>query len=240
MTKKSKKIFKIITGAVIFLTLPSLLFFGYVFFKYNEDVPIGEQSKQADALAKNMLKSLNFEAYQNTNYIEWTFKKRHHYEWKKDKGVCNVYWKEYKVNLNLNDPQQSKVYVHNFKIEGENASELIKTAVKYFNNDSFWLVAPYKVFDEGAKRSLVKDKNGNDALLVTYEKGGVTPGDSYLWQFDSEGKPTSFKMWTSLLPIDGLEASWSHWTATESGAILPTFHSIFFMGLEISNIKGQI
>ena len=99
------------------------------------------------------------------------------------------------------------------------------------------MVAPYKVFDEGTERRIVKTDTNGDALLITYTSGGSTPGDSYLWLFDTNGKPKAFKMWTSLLPIDGLEASWSDWTTTESGAMLPTFHKLLVLGLEITNIK---
>ncbi|WP_418603800.1 hypothetical protein [Hwangdonia sp.] len=237
---KSKKIFKIVTGVIIFLTLPSILFFGFVFFKYNEDLPTGIQGEKADALAYKMLESLNYEAYKNTNYIEWTFKKRHHFEWKKSENRCDVFWKEYRVNLNLQDYALSKVYVHSFKMKGDMAEGLIEEAIKIFNNDSFWLVAPYKVFDEGVERRLVKLDNNEEALLVTYTTGGTTPGDSYLWLFDEAGKPKSFKMWTSLLPIDGLEATWSDWTTTESGAQLPTFHKLLVIGIEMGVVKGTI
>ncbi|MDO5980720.1 hypothetical protein [Flavivirga spongiicola] len=238
MTKKSKKIFKIISGVVIFLTLPSLLFFGFLFFKYNENLPNGIQGEEADALAYNMLEALDYNAFKNTNHIEWTFKKRHHYKWDKENNTCDVYWKEFKVNLDLNDHTQSKAYVHSFKVESDMAKELKTKALKYFNNDSFWLVAPYKVFDKGVERRLVKLENGDKALLVTYTSGGSTPGDSYLWLLDDSGKPTAFKMWTSILPIDGLEASWSNWTTTESGAQLPTFHKMLVLGLEIGDVKG--
>ena len=37
--------------------------------------------------------------------------------------------------------------------------DFIKTATDYFNNDSFWLVAPFKVYDNGVKRSIVKYNN---------------------------------------------------------------------------------
>lgn len=234
----SKKIFKIITGVIIFFTLPSLLFFGFVFFKYNEDLPTGTKGEQADALAYKMLDALDYEAFKNTNYIEWTFKRRRHYEWKKDQNICDVFWKEYRVSLNLNDYSKSGVYVHSFKMQGDMADDLLKKAISYFNNDSFWLVAPYKVFDEGVERRLVTLENNEDALLVTYTSGGSTPGDSYLWLFDDTGKPKSFKMWVSILPIDGLEATWNDWTITESGAHLPTFHKLFVLGLEIDVVKG--
>jgi hypothetical protein len=234
---KTKKILKITTGVIIFFTLPSLLFFGFLYFKYNEELPTGTQGEKADNLAYNMLEALNYEAYKNTNSIAWTFKKRHHYNWNKSKNTCEVYWKDYKVFLDLNDNTKSKVYIHGFIIDSELSEELIKKAVKYFNNDSFWLVAPYKVFDSGVERRLVKTENNKEALLVTYTSGGSTPGDSYLWLLDNNHKPVSFKMWTSILPIDGIEASWSDWTTTESGALLPTFHKLLVLGIEITDIK---
>ena len=238
MGKKTKNIFKIVTGIIIFITLPSLLLFGFLYFKYNEDLPTGIQGVKADALAYKMLDALDYEAYKSTNHLEWTFKKRHRYIWDKTNNICEVFWKDYKVTLNLNDPSQSKVYVHNFKNESDMTKELIDKAIAYFNNDTFWLVAPYKVFDKGVQRRLVKTENNKDALLVTYTTGGSTPGDSYLWLLDDNGKPAAFKMWTSILPINGLEASWRDWTTTASGAQLPTFHKLMILGLEIDGIKA--
>ena len=235
---KIKKPIKLVAGIIVFLTLPSLLFFGFLYMRYNEDLPQGIKGTEADALASKMLNALNHDAYLNTDYIEWTFKNRHHYKWEKNESSCNVYWKNYKVDLNLANREKSKAYIHSFEVEGEQASNLIDKATKYFNNDSFWLVAPYKVFDEGTERRLVTHDDGSQGLLVTYTSGGTTPGDSYLWMFDENFKPTSFKMWTSILPIDGLEASWTHWTTTESGAQLPTFHKILFLGLELQDVKG--
>ncbi|MFC5195918.1 hypothetical protein ACFPH8_11300 [Bizionia hallyeonensis] len=236
---KTKKILKIVVGVIIFFTLPSLLFFGFVYFKYNEDLPNGKQGPQAEALALNMLKALNHEAYLETNYIEWTFKNKHHYKWKKDENTCLVHWKDYKVDLNLDNPSLSTAYVHNFEVKGEQAAEHIETALTYFNNDSFWLVAPYKIFDPGTERRLVKWKNNQDALLVTYTSGGTTPGDSYLWILDTNNKPVKFRMWVDILPIGGLEASWNDWTTTESGAILPVFHEMLFLGIKLDDIIGR-
>ena len=235
---KIKRPIKIILGVIIFLTLPSLLFFGFLYLRYDEDLPQGIQSIEADALANKMLDALNYEAYEATNYIEWTFRNRHHYKWDKERNICTVFWKEYKVTLHLNEPEKSKAYVHNFNVTDIQKEELIAKATDYFNNDSFWLVAPYKVFDPGTERRLVTLKDGGKGLLVTYVTGGSTPGDSYLWLLEPSGKPKSFKMWVSILPIDGLEASWNDWTTTESGAQLPTFHKILFAGIDLGEVKG--
>ena len=231
-----KKIIKISIGVVIFFTLPSLLFFGFVYFKYNEDLPSGMQGDQADSLAYKMLNALDHQAFKNTDYIEWTFKRRRHYKWNKTDYNCDVLWKDYKVNINLTDPSLNKAYVHGFVVEGEVGAGLIKKAVKYFENDSFWLVAPYNVFDEGVERRLV---NGND-LLVTYNESNSSKQNSYLWKLDKEGKPNAVKMWTSLLPIDGLEASSTDWIVTETGAQLPTNHKFIFGNLGIDNIKTKL
>lgn len=235
---KSKKILKIILGVIVFFTLPSLLFFGYLYIKYDEPLPQGKLGAEADVLATRMLNSLNHEAYKATDYIEFTFKNRHHYKWYKSENRCEVYWKHFKVDLNLNNHDASKVYVKDALHTGPDQYDITNRAQSYFNNDTFWLVAPYKVFDSGTERRLVTTEDGKEALLVTYNSGGDTPGDSYLWHFDASGKPNSYQMWVSILPIDGLEATWSDWTTTESGAQLPTFHKLMFMGLEMGEVKG--
>lgn len=240
MAKKSKlkKVLKIIGGVIIFFTLPTLLLFGFMYLKYNEALPEGQQGPAADQLATQMLKTLNEDAYHNTDYIEWTFKGRHQYKWYKSDNTCEVYWDHFTVLLDLDHHDNSKVLVAEQEYNGVEKQDYIYKAKSYFNNDSFWLVAPYKVFDEGAERRLVKTEEGKEALLVTYNSGGNTPGDSYLWHFDDTGKPKSYQMWVSILPIAGLEATWDQWITTESGAQLPTFHKLLFLGLDMGEVKG--
>ncbi|TYB79741.1 hypothetical protein [Bizionia myxarmorum] len=236
---KIKKTLKITVGFIIFFTLPSMIFLGFIYFRYNEDLPLGDEGAPAEALAQSMLEALDYQAYEETNYIEWTFKNQHHFKWQKSENTCEVHWKKNKVNLNLNNPSLSKAYVNNLEVLNEKAEDLIENALSYFNNDSFWLVAPYKVFDPGTERRMVILENQEKALLVTYKTGGSTPGDSYLWILNPDNKPVKFKMWVDILPIGGFEASWNDWTTTESGAILPTFHEMLFMGIKINAIIGR-
>ncbi|NNE31253.1 MAG: hypothetical protein HKN40_02680 [Winogradskyella sp.] len=240
MAKKSnpKRLLKIFSGVLLFFTLPALLFFGFIYLKYNEDLPVGKQGPKADQLASKMLTALNEDAYLNTNYLEWTFKNRHHYKWYKTDNICEVFWADFRVVLDLNNTSNSEVYVAQQAYNGVEKSDYIDKAKDYFNNDSFWLVAPYKVFDMGTERRLVKTEEGKEALLVTYTTGGTTPGDSYLWHLDSAYKPISFQMWVNILPIQGLEATWEGWITTESGAQLPTLHKMLVIALEIDKVKG--
>lgn len=233
MSKPKKKPLKIILGIVVFITLPSLLFCAYIYFKHHEELPFGTEGKQADELAQKMVKALNKKAYDSTNTFEWTFKSRRHYKWEKHKNCAEVYWEDNKVKLFFDDSTLNQAYVHSFKVDGELAEELITKAIKHYKNDSFWVFAPYQVFDTNVKRALVNTTRGK-ALLITYKD----TNESYLWHLDNEGKPITFKMWTPKSPVDGLEASWSDWTTTDTNAQVPTFHKILFFGMEITDIKG--
>ena len=101
---------------------------------------------------------------------------------------------------------------------------IVKKAWDIFNNDSFWLVAPHKLFDYGTIRS-IKKVDDKDALLVKYTSGGTTPGDSYLWIVDENNIPKSYKMYVPSMKMNGVSATWEDWITTESGTLLPTNHT---------------
>lgn len=239
VTGKLKRLGKHIGGALIFLTLPTLLFYGFLYLKFNEPLPQGTEGEGADTVARTMLDALNHDAYNATDVIRWNYDNRHSYTWYKSENRCEVFWSHIKVDLDLNHKQKSKVYVAEQIYEGVEKKDYVNRALKFFNNDSFWVVAPYKVFDAGVTRKLVTTEDGNDALLVTYTKGGSTPGDSYLWHFEPDGRPKSFQMWVDILPIDGLEASWADWTTTTTGAILPTSHKLLVFEFGIFDIDTK-
>ncbi len=234
-----KKILKITVGLIIFFTLPSILFFGFVYFKYNEDLPKGKTDKETQRMVANIKSFINYQAYKKTDYIEWTFKKRHHFKWYKSKGYCDVFWKNIEVKLNLKNNAKSMVLIDGQLIDKSEFDSYIKKAVKLFNNDSFWLIAPFKIEDQGTILKSVSI-DGKKGLMVTYTKGGTTPGDTYIWLFDKNNIPKSFKMWVDLIPIGGLEATWEQWVMTNSGIKLPTSHKIGPLNLEIDNIITKV
>ncbi|MFY0631598.1 MAG: hypothetical protein JXR05_14580 [Flavobacteriaceae bacterium] len=213
-----KKLLKVI--GILLLIL--IVIVGIYYFANNESLPEGTKGKEADELALKMVTAINKEAFDTTEILEWNFRGKHQYKWKKQEGLVEVSWDKNKVTLNLNDSSKS---------EG-NTPELIQKALDFFNNDSFWLVAPYKVFDEGVERSIVKHE-GEDALMVKYTTGGTTPGDSYLWILDSTYTPTSYKMWTEVIPIGGVSATWDAMLTSDSGIKLPTSHKLSILGMEL-------
>ncbi|HKK79227.1 MAG TPA: hypothetical protein VJ933_06340 [Phaeodactylibacter sp.] len=224
----------LIIGIIVAVLLVGLLIASWAI---NEDRPTGEQGPAAEAMAEKMLEAINYEAWQNTRFLRWTFPGGHHYTWDKTKGLVQVRWGDTEVLLRTDDVT-GKAWRKRELLKGEAAEEAIETAWGYFCNDSFWLNAPAKVFDAGTQRSLVELEDGGKGLLVEYKSGGVTPGDAYLWRLDENGLPKSFEMWVSIIPVGGLEASWEGWTTLATGARLSTAHDLGLFTTEISNLKG--
>ncbi len=231
-----KKFIRILLALLILFVVALIAIYSI----YNEPLPTGKTGPQADALAQKMFKAVNGEAFKNTRYLIWTFRNgKHFYVWDKTLGKAKVSWDDITVNLILDDPKKSYVFINKVIVNDDKQREkAIEKAIKLFNNDSFWLVAPFKVFDKGVERSLVKLDDGTNGLLVTYTSGGSTPGDSYLWKLQSNGFPQSFKMWVQIIPIGGLEASWDDWQLVNSGAYLPKTHSLGPMKLDMGNVRG--
>ncbi|MEM8927934.1 MAG: hypothetical protein AAGC45_07010 [Bacteroidota bacterium] len=230
-----KKLLKILGIGIGTIVLAGILY-GVV---VNEALPEGKSGPEADALAQKMLTALNQEAYERTRFLEWSFQGgKNQYTWDKAMGKCTVNWGDYKVKLHLQRPKESTALKNGKPLTGAEESKTIEKALAHFNNDSFWLVAPYKVFDKGTTRSIVELQEGNQGLLVTYASGGTTPGDSYLWKLNPDGFPNSYKMWVQILPIGGLEASWDDWMVVDSGAFLPKSHQLGPLELSMGEVKG--
>ncbi|MAD98159.1 MAG: hypothetical protein CMB99_12610 [Flavobacteriaceae bacterium] len=219
---------KLIKGLGIILGLV-ILFVGIVYFTNNESIPTGEKGDKAEQLALKIQRAINQKAFDKTEVLEWSFRNKNYYSWYKAAGYVEVSWDGNKVKLYPNDKDKSEILANPDNAFDE---ELILYAYNNFNNDSFWLVAPYKIMDEGTERSIVT-VDGKEQLMVTYTSGGSTPGDSYLWEVDSNFVPVSYKMWVGIIPIGGVAASWNNLKKTEAGILLPTTHTLSLMGMEI-------
>jgi hypothetical protein len=230
-----KNILKILVGIVI------LLVAGFFILKaiYSKDLPQGVKGPEAEQLAQKMLDAINYAAFDTLPYVTWSFRGEHHYVYDKTNNTARISWGDNEVHLKMNDIS-GKAFVNGEEITDPGTSDkLVKTAWEYWCNDSFWYNAPSKVFDKGTERSVVTNEDGSKSLMVTYVSGGVTPGDSYLWHLDDDGLPNCYQMWTKIIPIGGVSASWENWVELPNGAKISSFHNIGGkMPLPIDNIQG--
>ncbi|MGB2088118.1 MAG: hypothetical protein ACPHVL_05710 [Psychroflexus salarius] len=218
--------------------LVALLLLSFVVLKlvYNAPVPSGKSGQAADMLAQQMLEAINHNAFTEAKAIHWSFRETNHYKWFKQEHQVQVSWKDYQVNLQTKSPQQSQAYKGDTELTGQAKTEAIAYAEKNFNNDSFWLIAPHKLFDPGTKRQLIR-ADGQEKLLVTYTSGGSTPGDSYLWTLNEQHIPVSMQLWVRIIPFDRITAEWLNWQPTKAGFPLPEERRLWGFKIPISDVK---
>jgi len=230
-----KKILKWL-GILLLLFILALVGLGIM---ANESKPTGIPSAEADAMAKKMLQAVDKTAWDTTGIVQWTFRGKNNYLWDKTRNFVQFTWENNKVLLHTKSVT-GKAFQDEKEVTGEVANELVQTAWKNFCNDSWWLNAPVKAFDIGTSRSLVKMKDGREGLMVSYNSGGVTPGDAYVWFLDDTGMPTSYKMWVSIIPIGGLEFTWQDWATLPTGAKIAQDHKNKLLEIPIENVKAGI
>lgn len=205
----------------------------------HEPAPEILENNEAQAKAQQMLKAVNKDAWDTLAYIAWTFPDGHHYVWDRKKNDALVKWGDNTVHL---DPDEvtGRAFIGDEQLEGEASNKAVQEAWSMWCNDMFWLSAPYKIMDKGVTLKMAKDKDGAEGLLATYESGGVTPGDSYLWYLDDNGLPTGYKMWADIIPVGGVYTSWEEWTSVKGGAKISTTHQAKIGGLkiDITNLKA--
>ena len=215
-----------------------LLILTVIGFMTHESKPAANPSAAADQLAQKMMMAVNKTAWDTTNIISWDFAGRNQYLWDKSRNFVKVIMGKNTVLLNTK-AVDGIAFKDGKELSGKAANTQIQKAWKNFCNDSFWLNAPVKAFDIGTKRSIVTTKDGREAMMVHYESGGVTPGDSYAWLLDENGMPTSYKMWVKIIPVGGLEFTWQDWVTLDTGAKVASLHKSKFFDLSIKDIKGS-
>ncbi|HMQ89808.1 MAG TPA: hypothetical protein PKB07_19555, partial [Flavilitoribacter sp.] len=156
------------TGIALFALFATLLILGWWM---NEPRPKGLPSPEADELAYQMLRAVDKAAWDTTRFVQWDFPGGHDYLWDKSRDRVAVTWKNNRVLLRTQSVT-GKAFADGRVLSGAAADQLIRKAWTYFCNDSWWLIAPFKVFDPGTKRSIVTLKDGRKGLMVEYASGG--------------------------------------------------------------------
>ncbi len=200
--------------------------------------PSGTPGPEAEALVTRIETALHREGWERTGAVRWTFGPtgaRH--LWDREREWARVQWDDVEVQVDLDDPRRGIALRGGERVEGDDGARLVREGWERWVNDSFWLIAPFKLRDPGTTRS-VAQVDGEGALLVAYASGGATPGDAYLWLLADDGTPRAWRMWVSVLPIGGLEASWDRWITLSTGARIATRHALGPIEMELRDVEG--
>lgn len=161
--------------------------------------------------------------YQTGNYrLEW------------DKGADSTYVALFDVSGSVDATPPGTVYLNGQAVANTESGELLEEAQRRFINDSYWLLAPLKVFDNGVQREYVADSSTSeyDVITLTFEDVGMTPGDQYWfyvdketgllqrWAFHLEGmeeaEPPRVFDWTDPVTLESSEGSLRLFTRKEA------------------------
>ena len=204
----------------------------------SDPLPRSTPSADADTLARDMERAVRIDAWERTGAVRFTFMGQRSYLWDRTRSLVRVRSGEEEVLLR---GSWGRVWEGGREVRGPAARSRTESAYRMFLNDSFWLNPLAKLFDAGTSRALVPLPNGGRGLLVSYASGGVTPGDSYLWELPPGGRgdtPRAWRMWVSVLPITGLRATWEGFVPLSTGARVATRHHIGPAPVTIDDLAG--
>jgi len=204
----------------------------------HEPRPSGVEGPEADALASRIEEAVDLDAWARTGAVRWTFAGRNRHLWDRQRELAQVHWGETVVLLRLSD-RTGRVYDGGHEVRGEDAREALEGAYSKWVNDSFWLNPITQFRGDGVSRSTVPLDEGGPGLLIAYSAGGLTPGDAYLWVPGEDGLPTAWRMWVSIIPVGGLEASWTDWQTLSTGVRISTRHAgPLGITVELTDVDG--
>lgn len=167
--------------------------------------------------------------WDNLGGVSWTFF-----------GSRQLVWDKKGSRVRIENPRDTSTYIvdlHNRSgryakngIEVTDTSIVNKKVIEGINiwiNDSYWLVMPFKLRDEGVTLKYVREDTITadqkaDVLELTFEKVGVTPNNKYevyvdhadqlikKWSFFKDAKddaPARSWLWDNYVDFDGLMLS---------------------------------
>lgn len=196
----------------------------------------GVSGAPADALARSIEQAANTQAWDRVGAIQWSQGGRREHLWDRRRNLDRLRVRDLEVLIDLGTKRGVATEAGK-PLGGEALENALNTAYAAWINDSFWLNPLVKLFDPGVKREKVT-VDGETGLLITYQSGGLTPGDQYLWLLGDGGLPRAWRMWTSIFPIQGIEVTWESWQTLPGGTKISTVHRMPAITIDMAPVKA--
>ena len=122
----------------------------------------------------------------------------------------------YTVYFNV-QTRAGKAYVNGVAVEGDERDKRVGSAYERFINDTYWLLAPWKIFDPGVHLAYDSERScpggGTcDVVKLSFENVGLTPKDVY-WMWIARD-PRRMVQWQYVLggaSDPPTAAAWKDW-----------------------------
>jgi len=226
----------------IFLVLAALFALGVLGlvgwgWSMSHPLPVSRGGAEAQARVAALEAAVNLPAWENTGAVSFHFGGRHTHLWDRKRELHRV---AFGPNVVMHDlrTREGRAWLDGEELDGEARDAALVKAWALWCNDTFWLNPIAKLRDPGVEVGAVDLDDGTKGILVHYTSGGVTPGDQYLWLLGPDGLPVAWRMWVSIVPIPGIEASWEGWTDLSTGAKVSTAHALGPWPLELTDLKA--
>jgi hypothetical protein len=195
--------------------------------------PRGVPGEKADAFATRIEEATGQAAWKNLGVVSFNFRGSRDWLWDRARGLVRMTDDDGTVFIDTWDHGGYAV-----DKDGKDVADAGRQtkAWAYFINDTFWLNPFSTLRNDGASRELA-DVDGATALVLHYESGGTTPGDTYVFFADDKGLPTRWKLWVSVLPIKGFETTFEGW-ADVGGAKLAASHKALGTDVSTAPLRG--
>ncbi len=214
----------------------ALLLFALVAFFLDQPLPAGREGPDAEQLRAKIERAAGLDAWNKTAALSFFFplsSTRHFRD--NFRAYREVVWEEGKVTYAVQYDQHANflAVADGKRVSHDAGWKLYEEADKRHTNDFFWLHPFSQMRAPGAKVLFV----GKRALLLQYESGGYTPGDSYLFVVNEDSFPIRWQLWASVLPWDGIEFSFEEWHTCSTGARFSLRHKHTLFDVPIRDLK---
>lgn len=146
----------------------------------------------ADEVMESMGGKRNWD---QTRHISWHFFDSRKHFWDKHTGDVRIEAlnNDLKILMNINT-MEGRVFKDGSEVtQADSLNKYLEQGKKYWINDSYWLLMPYKLKDPGVTlkylgEETLEDGSETDVLKLTFEDVGVTPENKYLVYVDQDKK----------------------------------------------------
>lgn len=191
------------------------------------DIVLGTADKESTAISKDIMEAMGGQdKWNDLHYISWTFF-----------GSRQLVWDKIGGKVRIDNPRDTSIYLIDLNnksgkyAQGGNEltdatllAEKVKQGIGIWINDSYWLVMPFKLRDEGVNLRFMREDTmatgvSASVLELTFTDVGNTPENKYevfvdqsdnlikQWDFYKEASqdaPSRSWPWDNYKDFDGL------------------------------------